>query len=644
VSRVAVLSAVVGCLATGWAGGWALLAGRTFETVLDWQGVPFCTLRLGLDPLSGFFTVVIALLGLLGAIYGVGYWAGQRGRWALGFGWAEYLLLVAAMLGVVAAHDGVAFLVAWEVMSLVSFLLVLFERERPETLEAGWIYLTAAHLGAACLLTMFLLLGREANSMDFAEMGKGLGTSTGAATAVFLLALVGFGSKAGFVPMHVWLPEAHPAAPSHVSALMSGVMIKMGIYGILRVLWMLGAPPAWWGWVVLGIGAVSGVLGVLLALAQHDLKRLLAYHSVENIGIIALGLGLGMLGWHAGNGALAAVGFAAALLHVLNHAVFKGLLFLAAGSVLHAAHTRDMDQLGGLMRRMPVTGTLFLLGSAAIAGLPPLNGFVSEFLIYLASFREVASETAPMAGRLAGILALVSLSLIGGLACACFVKAAGTVFLGEPRDAKLRNVHEAGSAMLAAMGVLGVLCVAIGLGGPLMLRGVWNAVLEFRFVESEFPFAATVDPQVLTDAMRPLVWVSACGGGLIVLALALALLRRAFLRGRVLGESGTWDCGYAAPTARMQYTSSSFASSLVGLFRSVLRTHTDLQEPDGLFPSRASLHSHTGDVFRSGIFRPVFRLVEILAVRLRPLQQGRVQMYVLYLAVTLLILLIWKLR
>jgi hydrogenase-4 component B len=379
------------------------------------------------------------------------------------------------------------------------------------------------------------------------------------------------------------------------------------------------------------------VLGVLFALAQHDLKRLLAYHSVENIGIIALGLGLGMLGWSTGNAALAAIGFAGALLHTLNHAVFKGLLFLAAGSVLHATHTRDMDQLGGLMRRMPFTGTFFLIGAAAISGLPPLNGFVSEFLIYLASLREVSSDAAPVAIRLAGILAMVSLALIGGLACACFVKATGTVFLGEPRSVKAENAHEQSASMLFPMGVLGGLCLLIGLAAPFVLGAAWNAIRLF-------PFAESLPTDALSQTARLLTWISAGGGILLLIVLLLALLRKALLAGKPLSKAGTWDCGYVAPSARMQYSCSSFADPLLTLFWSVLRTQKHLHAPNGLFPKEASLHTHTGDVFRSALFRPVFWVVEVLARRLRPLQHGQIQVYVLYLALTLLILLVWKLH
>lgn len=633
--RLGIGSAVVGSFASGSATVWALLTGRILTAAIDWTGMPFCVLRLELDPLSLFFAAIISLLGLLCAVYGAEYWAEHRGSRAVGLGWAEYCFLVGSMLLVVGAQSAVTFLVAWEVMSIVSFLLVLFDGKRREALEAGWVYLAAAHLGAASLMVMFLVLGHNSASLDFDALGKNLGT--GARAAAFLLAMAGFGSKAGFVPMHVWLPEAHPAAPSHVSALMSGIMIKMGIYGILRVLLILGAPPVWWGWTLLGIGAVSGVLGVSFALAQHDLKRLLAYHSVENIGIIALGIGLGMLGWSTGNIPLAALGFAGGLLHVFNHAVFKGLLFLSAGSALRAAHTRDMDKLGGLMRRMPFTGRSFLLGSAAISGLPPLNGFVSEFLIYLGAFRAVSSETVPVGVRLAGILALVSLAMIGGLASACFVKATGTVFLGESRNPQAKEVREAGLSMLLPMGALSLLCVLVGLGGPIVLRVLWNLL-------GVFPFAGLLAEGIRDEAAGPLGWVSLTVGMLFLIGAVLLILRKALLRGKPRAAAVTWDCGYAAPSPRMQYTSSSFAAPILELFRPALRTRTRGRLPDALFPRSADLHTHTGDIFRSGLFGPIFRMVEAAARRLRPLQHGQIQSYVLYLAVTLLALLVWKLQ
>src|SRR5216684_667046 len=403
--------------------------------------VPYGSFFLELDPLSGFFLIPVFVLCALAAIYGAEYLEAYRGRKALAPPWFFFDLLVASMVVVILARNGVLFLMAWEMMALSSFFLVTFEDEKESTQQAGWIYLVASHIGTAFLLVLFILLGRANGSLDFDRFSASSG-----AGLLFVLAVVGFGTKAGFIPLHVWLPEAHPAAPSHVSAVMSAVMIKTGIYGLVRVMLLLGAPQAWWGWVLCGIGLSSGVIGVLLALAQHDLKRLLAYCSVENVGIVALGLGVGTIGLSAGLPAVAAIGFAGALLHVLNHALFKGLLFLAAGNVLHSTHTREIDHLGGLLRRMPRTGAIFLIGAVAISGLPPLNGFISEFLIYLASFKGAMTldgvNSVPMLATIAG------LALIGGLAAACFTKAFGIVFLGQPRTRRAELAHEAGLPML----------------------------------------------------------------------------------------------------------------------------------------------------------------------------------------------------
>jgi hydrogenase-4 component B len=415
---------------------------------------------------------------------------------------------------------------------------------------------------------------------------------------------------------------------------MSGVMIKTGIYGLLRLLTLLGPPPFWWGYLLLGIGLSSGVLGVLFALAQHDLKRLLAYHSVENIGIIALGLGAGLLGLSAGIPLLAFLGFAGALLHVLNHALFKSLLFLGAGSVLQATGSNEIDCQGGLLKRLPWTGAFFIAGSLAISGLPPLNGFVSEFLIYLGALTGGLLPGAAPAGPL--LLAVAGLALIGGLAAACFTKVCGVVFLGEPRSPQAAQAHEAGPAMRWTMGLLAVFCVLIGLAGPLALRGAAPAAVV----------AAGLPPWVwqagLRAAARPLTGVSLAAAVLLLLVLALALIRRNRLirQGRTVGV--TWDCGYTAPTPRMQYTASSFAQPLLGSFGMLLQTRRRGALPQGLFPSAAALHTHTPELFRRRVFGPLFRTVRRNLARLRWLQHGRVQLYVLYIAAALLALLAWK--
>jgi formate hydrogenlyase subunit 3/multisubunit Na+/H+ antiporter MnhD subunit len=597
VRRVGPFGAVIGCVLGLVAPIDALVSQVPVSLRRPWS-VPYGEFHVEIDGLSAFFLVPIFLISGLAALYGSEYLARPK-RWT----WFFYNVLVASMAVVVVARNSVLFLVAWEVMALASFFLVTYEDDKEHVRAAGWTYLVATHLGTAFLLVMFIL--EEGNAPN--------------PNLVFLLALVGFGTKAGFMPLHVWLPEAHPAAPSHVSAVMSGVMIKTGIYGLMRVLLKLGSPPAWWGWVLIGIGATSGVLGVLFALAQHDLKRLLAYHSVENIGIIALGLGVGLLGVTYGEPTLQAVGFGGALLHVLNHALFKGLLFLGAGAVLHATGTREMDHLGGLGKRMPWTAAAFLVGAVAISGLPPLNGFVSEFLIYFGAYRGTTTGVGP-----AGVLVIGSLALIGGLATACFTKVFGVVFLGEPRSHH-HEAHEVGWAMRMPMVLLAVLCLAIGLGAP------W--LLEFLPVRRDVDAAA-----------GPLLVVTLAGLVFGSLVLFLVALRRGLLSKRTVAQTVTWDCGYAHPSARMQYTSSSFAQPLTDLFGSALQTEKKLETPEGYFPSTATFATETPDVFREKLFRPVFDRVGWFSLKLRWFQHGRVQLYILYIVLTLLLLLAWKLE
>jgi len=589
---------------------------------------------LGLDPLSAFFLLPILGLSLLAAIYGAEYLDPRRKGGLSGLPWLCFDLLVASMVVVVLARNGLLFLVAWEVMSIASFFLVIYDHEKESVRDAGWVYLVATHLGTAFLLAMFLSMGHAAGSLEFAAMGQAAALAPASVGAWFLLAVVGFGTKAGFMPFHVWLPEAHPAAPSHVSAVMSGVMIKTGIYGLVRTISLLGPPPVWWGWLLVAIGLTSGVLGVLFALAQHDLKRLLAYHSVENIGIIALGLGVGLLGWSTGSSFLMVAGFGGGLLHVVNHAVFKGLLFLGAGSVLHATGTLDLEQLGGLSKRMPRTALAFLVGAVAICGLPPLNGFVSEFLVYVAAFRGASGGSAEVAAPSLAVLA--GLALIGGLAAACFAKAYGIVFLGEPR----REVpaHDPGWAMQLPMLVLALACVAGGLAAPLLLPALADVVAAVTGARSL---------ELSSSLAAPTRWLGVASlAAVVLLALVggLTLLRRALLRNREVGQAGTWDCGYVAPTARMQYTASSFAQPLIRLFRVALRTREHLEAPSTLFPADASLATHTPDVARERLFHPMFQGLNELLSRLRALQQGRVQMYVLYIVITISVLLLWKLE
>jgi formate hydrogenlyase subunit 3/multisubunit Na+/H+ antiporter MnhD subunit len=636
-----VIASVLGCVPVI-----QVLSGGSIEAVRVPWPVPFGEFFIELDPLAAWFLFPTLLLSALSAIYGVGYLRVWQGRRSLGPVWFFYCVLVLGMMLVLLARNAVLFLIAWELMALASFFLVTFEHERESVREAGWIYFVATHLGTAFLLAFFLLLGRDTGSMDFTVWAEKGVQAQGLASILFLLAVIGFGTKAGFMPLHVWLPEAHPAAPSHVSALMSGVMIKTGIYGLLRALTFLGTPayagvtagrpPLWWGWMLIGIGLTSGVFGVLFALAQHDLKRLLAYHSVENIGIITLGLGAGLLGVSTGSPVLIVLGFGGGLLHVVNHALFKGLLFLGAGAVLHGAGTREIDHLGGLLKRMPWTAATFLIGAVAISGLPPLNGFVSEFLIFLGAFKGGVSAGVAIAVPLFALVA--GLALIGGLAAACFTKAFGIVFLGEPRSEHVSHAHEADWTMRLPMLALAAGCVLIGLFAPVV---VGSLEMVLKSVTKLQPVVVT---ESLAAATSPLTWIMLGAVAFLALLTALVLLRRGLLARRRVEADITWGCGYAQPTSRMQYTASSFAQPLTDLFGPLLGTKKKITPPRGLFPAEAVLKTVTPDISHEEMYRPVFGRISEWLFHLRWLQHGKVQLYVLYIAVTLVVLLVWELR
>jgi len=571
------------------------------------------------DPLAAFFAIPVLMLSFCGALYGLGYWEGRRGNTpALRL---IYGLLAASLLLLVAASHTLTFLLAWEGMAIAAFLLVMAEDREAETRRAGWIYLVATHTGTLFLFAAFALLAKVQGHSGFATLPVGLAATRGG-TALFALFLLGFGFKAGVLPLHFWLPPAHAAAPSHVSALMSGVLLKMGILGMVRFLSWVPDPPLWWGGLLVALGALSGILGVAFALGQHDLKRLLAYHSIENIGIILLGLGLGTLGKALGNPLIQTLGFAGALLHVVNHSLFKGLLFLSAGAVLHATGTRDLEQLGGLGRRMPWTAGAFLAGSWAICGLPPLNGFVSEWLIYLGAFRGLGL------GRQAWpVVILLSLALIGALALACFAKAFGAVFLGLPRTDVGARAHEAPRVMLLPMGVLALACLAIGVA-PLLLMPALGRVGD------------TLGPAA-GAGLSSLGGLGAISGAALALGL-LALLLGRWLRPVSRGDSlPTWDCGYAAPDARMEYTASSFADGLVRGLRWALRPVVHLPRVSGWFPRATRYESQVPDPVLDRAAAPALRFTVKGAALLRVAQGGALPVYLLYVLLTLLALLVW---
>jgi len=632
----ALLSTVGGALAT--ALGIALLAsGGTFSASAG-QVLGFAPIDLRYDGLSGVFLVAFGLSVTAASLSIVG----ERPRSRLEG--VAYPLFLASMAVVIGSASAVAFLFAWELMTLLSAVLVVGRHPSRAVVSTGYLYLAMTHVATAALLVGFAILGAgSGGQMDFEAWRAGARTLAPAARdAVFLLVLVGFGTKAGALPLHAWLPRAHPVAPSHVSAVMSGVMIKMGIYGLVRIVVdVMGGGPDWWGLLVLGVGAASAVLGVLYALMQHDLKRLLAFHSIENIGIILLGLGTALVLNAHGATDLAALALAAALFHSVNHAVFKSLLFLGAGAVLHATGLRNLNRLGGLARRMPATALAFGIGAAAISGLPPLNGFASEWLVFQGLLGTAATGSVPAVARLSAAATIGALALTAALAVACFVKATGVTFLGLPRSAGAATARETSRPARAAMGLLAVACLALGLGAGLVipaLTTVAHAVLGTT-PGSGAGLAA------VTSLPRP-------GEGTTFASLAVGLLLLAAItgiaiiagRGRARARQvDTWTCGIA-PEPVFQYTATSFSKPIRLFFRRILLPEREIlveYHPGTAFPVSIHYRSEITLFLEDRVFRPAHQVSLQVANLARRLQGGAIQLYIAYIVVAVLALLLW---
>jgi hydrogenase-4 component B len=592
---------------------WLLAGGAVWDWYSDFS-VGGELLHLRLDAVSAFFLALLALVGGAASVYSLEYWSDKAHPRSAPSGRAWWNALLAAMSLVLLMRNGLHFLIFWEIYTVSAYFLITRDRGKREVRAAGWLYFAASHVGTLCLFAFFALLAARTGGWELGPLRERADLAS-----LFWLALSGFGLKAGMFPLHIWLPSAHANAPSHVSAILSGVNLKIGIYGLVRFSGWLPVPDAA-GWVVAALGVTSAVLGVAFALGQHDLKRLLAYHSVENIGIILIGLGFALIATTQGNAAWGRLALAGGLLHVWNHGLFKALLFLGAGSVLHATGTREMSRLGGLWRAMPWTAGCFVLGAAAISGLPPLNGFVSEWLVFLGLF-DAASARGAAAG--AAIPAAVLLGVTGALALACFVKVCGVVFLGLPRSEAASHVHESGPLMRFPMLVLAVACIVIGLAPALFWPALARATAAWQPAWTETPTPS------------PLVALSLCHVTLAALAtLAVTLLWRR-VRRNGLSRAVTWDCGYAAPTPRMQYTAGSFAGIITGWFAWILRPERHEHAVKGNFPTHASLSSHTPETVLEKVVEPIGDLVMAASTAVRRLQHGRIQAYILYLVLGL---------
>lgn len=610
----------------GLAGAVSVLLSPGKSSLVLAGALPFGAFELALDPLSAFFLVPMFIVTGCAALYGVGYWPAAENRDNCGRLSFFLGLLAASLTTLLLARSTVLFLIAWETMAFAAYFALTAEDEKAPVREAGQLYLITAHLGALALFAMFSLLKAAGGTWLFPEPGA-LSAGTGLATGIFLTALAGFGLKAGLMPLHVWLPSAHANAPSHISAILSGLVLKTGIYGMMRVFSAFSDPPLWWGGTVLVLGLFSAVLGVAFAIGQHDMKRLLAYHSIENIGIITIGVGIALVGANQGMPALVALGAAGALLHVVNHALFKALLFFAAGSVIHATGTRRIDLLGGVARRLPYTSAFFLVGAVAICGLPPLNGFVSELMIYLASFTALRSSGGVAAALPA--LAAPVLALVGGLAVACFVKVFGVAFLGAARSRTHSVGREATKAMILPMGFLSLCCAAIGLAPMLVARPLDSALSAYHPALAGEGIASLV----------PFGWLCVLALGLLTAAAGLVLFLRQRASRLQVAVAPTWGCGYLRPESSMQYTASSFGATLVGWFRAVLRPEEHREEVRGLFPGRSSRESHLPETFLERIYLPFLEYLFRKAAPVRLLQHGKLNIYIFYTFLTLVVLL-----
>lgn len=578
----------------------------------------FQTVNFTIDPLSAFFIIVISIMSLMAVIYSNGYLKPYLEKSKNINSHLIFLpLLIASMQLVVTCSNALMFLIFWEIMSLSSFFLVIFESDKKDVLKAGVKYLVFMHICVIFIILAFALCAINCGSYDFSAFSEMLKNNAHLANLVFAFAFIGFGTKAGFVPFHNWLPDAHPAAPSHVSAIMSGVMIKTGIYGILRMLSIIGIPSRGAAYAVLIISVISALYGVLYAITQHDLKRLLAYHSIENIGIIGIGIGIGMLALSYNNPAVAILGFAGAILHILNHSIFKELLFLSAGSVYIKTHTRNIEVLGGLIKSMPYSAVLFLIGSVAICALPPFNGFISEFLIYFAMLKGLLINN--FFALIVLLFAIAGLALVGTMAILCFTKAFSIIFLGMPRSSSAaENTSDSEKSMLIPMGFLALLTLLIGVTPQYM----------FNFVLS--PASAVMNQSFIipVEYGNIMQTISICALAFIAFIAVLAIIKFKFSKKIALHQ--TWGCGYDKPNNFMQYSASSYASPFLSMLRPLFKKVFDIEKPKHLFPKSAHFSLHIDDIEEAYIINPLVKFDEWFLSKFEAMQSGNIQSYIKY--------------
>ena len=618
----------------------SVLFGKNFEFTTSSE-LPL-TYGFFVDKLSAFFILVISITAFAVSIYSIGYVREYYGKKNIGYLGFLYNIFILSMILVVSANNVVMFLIVWELMSIISYLLVLFEHEKEEVRKAGFIYIVMTHIGTGFIILSFLILAGSSGSFNF-------NTFNAAATvlspelkdAVFIFALIGFGTKAGIVPLHIWLPYAHPAAPSNVSALMSGVMIKTAIFMLIRVFFdFLGAGVAWWGMLVLILASVSALLGVLYALMEHDMKRLLAYHSVENIGIILIGVGVSMIFMASGHPDLAAFGLIAGLYHTVNHAVFKSLLFMGAGSIVYSTHTRNIEEYGGLIKKMPWTALFFLIGAISISALPPFNGFVSEWLTFQAQLLSIN-----LSDNITKMLVLFSgagLALTSALAAACFVKAFGVSFLALPRSDHAQHSKEVPVPMLIGMGILSLMCIVLGVLPFFFIRIIDS--ISSTLVGVSIISRIDVNLSIATLSAFPSTISTTAIAILVFVVLPLPVIMYLILKRTPSPKYETWGCGQPISTGRNEYTATAFSKPFRMWFQGLFRPRREIQttySDSPFFKEKVIFSSEIDLIFERYLYNPVIWLVVTGSRYMRIIQTGYLQTYLLYILLTLVISLIY---
>lgn len=599
----------------------ALFQNKTLLKTLNFNGL-IGNVNFVLDPLSAFFVLIILFISFLAVIYSRKYL--EPYKKVLSTHYFFFGFFISAMILVVTVQNILFFLICWEIMSLSSFFLLLFESDKKEVRQTAINYLITMQIGVLFLFIGFILLNLNTGSLNFASFQGHISNT------IFIFLLVGFGIKAGFVPFHTWLPKAHPIAPSHISAVMSGVMIKTGIYGILRLLTFIESPSLLISYLVLSIGIVSAFFGILYAITQRDYKRMLAYSSIENIGLITISLGIAMLGLSYHNSLMASLGFLGMFAHILNHSIFKSLLFFSAGSVFSKIHTTDCEQLGGLIKSMPYTATLFLVGSLAISALPPFNGFISEFLIYLAMLNGISTENHFLFPVL--IISIGVLAFVGTMVLIGFTNMFSSIFLGIPRSEKVSNIRQDSSkSMLIPIDILAVFSLLIGLFPQYFMKIVINPANDFFTASLNFP------AQILSN-------ISMFNVVLLIMIVIILILRKTLLKSKTVNIHKTWGCGYDKPNSKMQYSNYSFSRPFLGFLTPFFIRELDFKGIKELFPDSIHFKSKTIDIFEYYVIRPIINFDKFIIKKFYWVQSGNVQKYLLYGLIFLLLVIIWVVK